>query len=258
MGNVSGDASIGVDTLRSVEGIRGTSFADTFDASDFGAAGFLNPATNNVGSFGTFNEFEGMDGNDVIFGNGNTRIAFSNAADGITVDLNAGTSQGTAAGNVAAVGTDAFSGVNAVRGSAFADVILGNGGSNTLEGQGGNDTIRGGGGADTLIGGTGGDRFVFASVSDSTVASHDTISDFASGVDIIDTSAISGVTAVQGLISGTTQVAANSIVWIQSGADTIVYINNSAVAQNQGSADMEIVLTAVTASTLNASDFFHF
>ena len=258
MGNVSGDASIGVDTLRSVEAIRGTSFADTYDASNFGATGFLNPATNNVGSFGAFNEFEGMDGNDVIVGNGNTRIAFYNAADGITVDLNAGTSQGTAAGNVAAVGTDAFSGVNAVRGSAFADVILGNEGSNTLEGQGGNDTIRGGGGADTLIGGTGGDRFVFASVSDSTVASHDTISDFASGVDIIDTSAISGVTAVQGLISGTTQVAANSIVWIQSGADTIVYINNSAVAQNQGSADMEIVLTAVTASTLNASDFFHF
>ena len=258
MGNVSGDASIGVDTLRSVEGIRGTSFADTYDASNFGAAGFLNPATNNVGNFGTFNEFEGMDGNDVIVGNGNTRIAFYNAADGITVDLNAGTSQGTAAGNVAAVGTDTFSGVNAVRGSAFADVIVGNGGSNTLEGQGGDDTIRGGGGADTLIGGTGGDRFVFASVSDFTVASHDTISDFASGVDIIDTSAISGVTAVQGLISGTTQVAANSIVWIQSGADTIVYINNSAVAQNQGSADMEIVLTAVTASTLSASDFFHF
>ena len=199
-----------------------------------------------------------MDGNDVIVGNGNTRIAFYNAADGITVDLNVGTSQGIAAGDVAAVGADTFSGVNAVRGSAFADVILGNGGSNTLDGQGGNDTIRGGGGADTLIGGAGGDSFVFASVSDSTVASHDTISDFVHGVDIIDTSIISGVTSVQGLISGTTQVAAHSIVWMQSGADTIVYTNNSAVAQNQGSADMEIVLTAVTASTLNASDFFHF
>ena len=199
-----------------------------------------------------------MDGNDVIIGNGNTRIAFYNAVDGITIDLNAGTSQGIAAGNVAAVGTDTFSGVNAVRGSAFADVIVGNGGSNTLDGQAGNDTVRGGGGADTLIGGAGADRFVFASVSDSTVASHDTISDFAIGVDIIDTSAISGVTAVQGLISGTTQVAANSIVWIQSGADTIVYINDSAVAENQGSADMEIVLTGVTASTLNSTDFFHF
>lgn len=257
-GTVTGDATIGVDTLRSVEAIRGTNFADTYNASNFGAAGFLNATTNNVGSSGTFNEFEGMDGNDVIIGNGNTRIAFYNAADGITIDLNAGTSQGIAAGNVAAVGMDTFSGVNAVRGSAFADVIVGNGGSNTLDGQAGNDTIRGGGGADTLIGGAGADRFVFASASDSTVASHDTISDFASGVDIIDTSAISGVTAVQGLISGTTQVAANSIVWIQSGADTIVYINNSAVAENQGSADMEIVLTGVTASTLNASDFFHF
>jgi Ca2+-binding RTX toxin-like protein len=258
MGTATGDASVGVDTLRSVEGIRGTNFADTYDASNFGAAGFLNPATNNVGNFGTFNEFEGMDGNDVIIGNGNTRITFSNAADGVSVDLNAGTSLGIAAGNVAAVGTDTFSGVNAVRGSAFADIILGNGASNTLEGQGGNDTIQGGGGADTLFGGAGADRFVFASVSDSTVASHDTISDFVHGIDIIDTSAISGATAVQGLISGATQVAAHSIAWIQSGADTFVYINNSGIAQNQGSADMEIILTAVTANTLTASDFFHF
>jgi hypothetical protein len=95
-------------------------------------------------------------------------------------------------------------------------------------------------------------------VSDSTVASHDTISDFVHGADIIDTSAISGVTSVQGLISGTTQVDAHSIVWMQSGADTIIYINNSAVAQNQGSADMEIILTGVTATTLNSTDFFHF
>jgi len=42
-----------------------------------------------------------MGGNDVITGNGNTRIAFYNAFDGVTVDLNAGTSHGTVAGDVA-------------------------------------------------------------------------------------------------------------------------------------------------------------
>jgi Ca2+-binding RTX toxin-like protein len=108
-----------------------------------------------------------------------------------------------------------------------------------------------------LIGGGGSDHFVFAAVSDSTVASHDTISDFVQATDIIDVSAISGITAVQGLISGVTQVAAHSIAWIQSGANTIVLANNSGSAQSQGSADMEIVLTSVTANSLTNSDFFH-
>ncbi|UPK10286.1 hypothetical protein IVA93_28850 [Bradyrhizobium sp. 155] len=250
-GTVSGDAAIGTDTLRSIEAIRGTAFADTYVATNFGVSG------PNVGDFGTFNEFEGMAGDDTITGNGNTRIAFYNALDAVTVDLAAGNSHGTASGDVADVGTDAFTGVNAVRGSGFADVIIGNAGNNTLDGQAGNDFIRGGAGADTLIGGAGADQFVFAAVSESTVASHDTISDFVHGTDVIDISGITGATTVQGLIAGSTQVAAHSIAWIQSGADTIVYVNSSGAAQNQGSADMEVVLTAVTASSLANLDFFH-
>ena len=257
LGVVIGDSAIGTDTLRSVEGIRGTNFADKYDASNFGLSGFLNPSTDNVGDFNTLNEIEGMGGNDIITGNGNTRIAFYNALDGVTVDLNAGTSQGTVAGDIAGVGTDNFTFVNAARGSGFVDSIFGDAASNTLDGQGGNDIIQGRGGADTLIGGSGSDHFVFAAVSDSTVASHDTISDFVHATDIIDVSAISGITAVQGLISGATQVAAHSIAWIQSGANTIVLANSSGSAQSQGSADMEVILTAVTANTLTNSDFFH-
>jgi len=179
---------------------------------------------------------------------------------------------GTADGS--SIGHDTFvSGVSAVRGSEFNDIITGNGGNNTLEGQGGNDdlignggndtisggdgndTINGGGGADLVTGGTGADRFVFNAASDSTVASHDTISDFVHGSDVIDTSAIAGITAVQGLISGTTQVAANSVVWIQSGADTIVYANSTGTAEDQGSANMQIILANVTASALVGTDF---
>ncbi|WP_164940881.1 Ig-like domain-containing protein [Bradyrhizobium zhanjiangense] len=248
-GVVTGDTAIGTDTLRSVEAIRGTAFADTYVATNFGVSG------PNLGDFGTFNEFEGMAGNDTITGNGNTRIAFYNALDGVTVDLAAGNSHGTVSGDAAGTGTDAFTGVNAVRGSAFADFIFGDAGNNTLDGQAGNDVIQGRGGADTLIGGAGNDQFVFAAVSDSTVASHDTISDFVHGADLIDTSAIAGVTSVQGLLSGSAQVAAHSIAWIQSGANTIVYVNSSGAAQNQGSADMEIVLTSVTANTLTNQDF---
>ena len=62
----------------------------------------------------------------------------------------------------------------------------------------------------------------------------DTIADFVHGFDIIDTSAINSVTAIGGLITGGTQVDANSIVWIQSGLDTIVYGNSSGARSKRG------------------------
>ena len=128
-GTVVGDASIGTDTLRAVESIRGTNFADTYDASQFGQAGALN-----IGSFGTFNDFEGMGGNDTIIGNGNTRLSFVSATGGVTVDLVAGIATGDAS-----VGTDTFTGVSQVRGSAFNDTITGDANNNVLDGQGGLD-----------------------------------------------------------------------------------------------------------------------
>ena len=44
MGTVEGDASTDADTLRSIEGVQGTNFADTFDASGFGNVDHLDPA----------------------------------------------------------------------------------------------------------------------------------------------------------------------------------------------------------------------
>ncbi len=164
-GIVTGGPNTGTDTLRSVEGITGTEYADFYDATGFTAS------STNAGSAGVnlsgkaFNEFEGRGGDDTITGNSNTRVAFYNAAAGVTVTLDAGgsgTSFGTAPGDLAGVGTDTFvSGVKDVRGSEFGDVITGNGGNNILEGQGGNDVLNGGGGNDTLTGGTGSDIFVF-------------------------------------------------------------------------------------------------
>ena len=135
-GTVTGDASIGTDTLRSIESVRGTNFDDTYDAHLFGQAGALN-----IGSSGTFNEFEGMGGNDTITGNGNTRISYLSAAAGVTVTFSgsgSGTAQGTASGDIANVGTDTFAGVNAVRGSNFADTFIDTGAALTeFEGMGG-------------------------------------------------------------------------------------------------------------------------
>jgi len=86
-GTATGDASVGTDTLRSVEAVRGSNFADIYDARDF-AAGSPNAGSAGVNANGAaFNEFEGMSGNDTIVGNGNTRISYQNATGGVTVNL---------------------------------------------------------------------------------------------------------------------------------------------------------------------------
>ncbi|WP_249141166.1 Ig-like domain-containing protein, partial [Bradyrhizobium manausense] len=220
-GAVTGDAATGTDTLRSVEAIRGTAFADTYVATNFGASG------PNVGDFGTLNEFEGMAGNDAITGNGNTRIAFYNALDGVTVDLAAGNSHGTAAGDLAGVGTDTFTGVNAVRGSAFADVILGDANANTLDGRDGNDRIAGRGGADTLTGGNGADTFVYADGDGA-----DTITDFdRTQGDTIDLTGLSGLFTLADVQSKATVSGGNTIIDVGSG-NTLTLIGVTSLQQS--------------------------
>ena len=75
--------------------IRGTNFNDTYVATGF------NGASDDLPMGTTFNEFEGMDGNDTITGNGDTRISYSNASAAVTVDLVNGTAHGTATGDAA-------------------------------------------------------------------------------------------------------------------------------------------------------------
>src|SRR5215510_13258803 len=114
-GIVSG-AGVGTDLVIGVERIRGSNFADTYIATGFNAGVSPQPGTSPL-----FNEFEGMGGNDTIIGNGFTRVSYLNATAGVTVDIAAGTGQGTAPGDLAGVGIDSFNGVNAVRGSTFND-----------------------------------------------------------------------------------------------------------------------------------------
>jgi hypothetical protein len=146
VGTVDGDAFVGFDTLRSIEGVRGTKFGDTYDATGFGAPG-LDPNTNNVGSNGTFNEFEGLGGVDIITGNGNTRIAYINATAGVSVDLK----DGTASGDSSVDNDEIKGGVFSVVGSNFVDTLSGSDITTTtefFEGRGQNDTIDGRGGID--------------------------------------------------------------------------------------------------------------
>ena len=68
----------------------------------------MNTSTNNVGkNNGTFNQFEGLGGDDTITGNTNTKVIYSNATAGVTITIGAGgagSAQGTVAGDAASVG----------------------------------------------------------------------------------------------------------------------------------------------------------
>lgn len=91
---------------------------------------------------------EGGAGDDTLIGlvGGNETVSYEHATDGVTVDLLAGTAHGTALGDLANVGTDTLSNFETVRGSAYDDMLTGNG----------NSVLEGGAGADQLIGQVGG------------------------------------------------------------------------------------------------------
>jgi hypothetical protein len=149
-GTVTGDATVGTDTLRAVEAVRGTNFDDSM----------MRPAlVTSAQSMSALSErsmtFAGAGGNDTIIGNGNTRLNYQLAAGSVTADLETspiGTTNAiTVAGSATALGegTDTFTGVNAVQGSMFNDTLLGSSFGNTLIGLGGDDYLDGRGGFDT-------------------------------------------------------------------------------------------------------------
>jgi len=218
-GTVTGD---GTDTLRSIERVRGTNFDDVYDARDFGSAPYLDPDTSNVGSDGANNEFEGMGGNDTIYGNGATRLVYINATDGVTVDLAAGTASGNAS-----VGNDTIhGGVARLDGSNFDDTLSGSAASETIDGVRGNDRIAGGGGNDLLIGGlfdpAGDDTFVFA-----TGDGADTIQDFTAGagsVDKIDLTGVAGIHSLDDVLAIATQDGAATLIDF-GGGDSLSLVN---------------------------------
>ncbi len=152
----AGTATIGavVDTLRSIEFARGSAFGDVYNATGFGPGSSPNGSSqgNNL------NGFEGLGGDDWITGNGTTRIEYTNAGAGVTVNLAAAApgapvgATGFAQGD-SSVGNDTiFGGVTRVRGSGFDDSITGGTANEIFEGLGGNDTINGGvGGIDIAV-----------------------------------------------------------------------------------------------------------
>ena len=135
--SVTGDVSVGTDTLIGIDRVFGSGFDDTFTVDSTFS-----------GNFGTFNEIEGGGGDDLITGNGKTRVGYLNADAGVFVDLGAGTASSLDEGDAANVGTDTFTGVRDVRGSQFGDTLVGSDGEGfeNFRGMGGDDFIDGGAG----------------------------------------------------------------------------------------------------------------
>lgn len=123
-------------------------------------------------------------------GGGNDTLDFSGYTQDQQISLKAGTFSdvGGLKGNISIAYGATIE--NAIGGSGN-DLLVGNEVANQLNGAEGNDRLYGAGGADTLSGGAGNDVFVYGSISDSTQAAPDQITDFVSGVDTLDVSGIS-------------------------------------------------------------------
>jgi len=89
-------------------------------------------------------------------------------------------------------------------GNAAANILSAGGGTDALDGGAGNDTLIGGGGADTLTGGAGADVFQFGANDHSPAGlGRDVITDFQTGSDLIDLSALNATRYIgTGFFSG--------------------------------------------------------
>ncbi len=128
----------------------------------------------------------GGQGNDLLSGGaGFDFVDFSDEGGekGVTVDLVKGTATDSYGG------ADTLRSIEHVRGTDFADSMLGGSGDNWLRGQAGNDTLNGGAGTgkDTLDGGFGDDLLIGNNGDDSLIGGRgDDTLDGGKGVDIAD------------------------------------------------------------------------
>lgn len=187
-------------------------------------------------------------GDDVIGGGADFDTAdYSAAAAGLHIDLRIGVAYAIAAD--AGTGTDKINSIEKVIGTAFADELIGSDSANTLLGGDGADEITGGKGADTLTGGADADTFIYATLKDSQPGKVDHITDFVSGVDKIDLSAIDAIkggTDEAFTYSATAPVNGNAagVVWFDAVSHTLY------ASINAGSApEVAIVLDGVSAIT---------
>jgi Ca2+-binding RTX toxin-like protein len=148
------------------------------------------------GGFGGTNVLEGRGGADTLVGDSQVipiggkakdTASYESSTEGVHASLiKPGTNTGDAKGDV-------YVSIEGLEGSAFADVLVGDGavfnalsgrdGNDTLKGGDGTDLMTGGKGADKMVGGAGADTFVYTGIAQSKFAHRDTITDFDTAAD---------------------------------------------------------------------------
>jgi Ca2+-binding RTX toxin-like protein len=140
-GTVNNDGYGGVDTFTSVESIRGTQFGDSVTGDN---------ADNVLRGLGGVDSFSGGDGYDELDFSQDAQTGHG-GLNTYGVNINLATGTGTDGYN----NIETFSGVERVRGTGFADTIIGSNASEEFVGNSGNDSFAGSGGGDFMRGGAG-------------------------------------------------------------------------------------------------------
>ena len=167
IGDLNSNWLVGGASADSLDGQAGIDYAAYFTASTGVTASLTNPASNTGDATGdsylSIENLAGSNFNDTLIGDngdnllqgglgadtlqggiGNDTADYTNASTGITANLsNPANNTGEAAG-------DSYSSIEGLRGSNFADTLIGDNGDNVIEGQAGDDTLDGSDGNDTV------------------------------------------------------------------------------------------------------------
>jgi Ca2+-binding RTX toxin-like protein len=249
--DLTGDGTLGfeeiADVLVDVENVIGSAFNDTLEG---------NGADNTFEGRGGEDEMHGAQGNDTLLGgdgaddlngdegddvleggaghdvidggDGVDTLSYANSNAGVGIFLDAGQGFGGHAQG------DTWENVENVTGSAYGDVIVGNGGDNEIVGGDGDDVLRGGSGVDLIWGGAGNDTFWFDQSDDSDNFylpwNIEAIGDFTAGgdEDVIDlTDAGTGYTSLADVLANTQSLVATtgeSVLEIDLGPSGALYL----------------------------------
>jgi Ca2+-binding RTX toxin-like protein len=237
-----------------------------------------NSANNIITGNDASNRLNGKKGADTLIGGLGDDIYVTDGNDTITESATGGTdtvqssATYTLAANIEKLTLTGSSAINGT-GNAADNTITGNTGANTLNGAAGADTLNGGSGADKVIGGTGidqmtgaggNDTFIFNNVVESaiTATTADVITDFVSGRDKINLSAIDAFASSStndafiwkgsANFNSTSKGEVRFQIFDNAGEDndyTMIWIDNDA----DTAVEMAICLTGLY--SLTASDF---